>query len=34
MDGNLATSYIAYAVTENAFIFPITPSSPMGIFRK
>ena len=30
MTGNEAAAYIAYAVSENSFIFPITPSSPMG----
>ena len=30
MTGNEATAYIAYALSENSFIFPITPSSPMG----
>lgn len=29
MDGNTAAAYIAYAFTEVAAIFPITPSSPM-----
>ena len=29
MDGNNAAAYIAYAFTEVAAIFPITPSSPM-----
>lgn len=30
MDGNEATAYIAYAFTEVAGIYPITPSSPMA----
>ncbi|MGD9108335.1 MAG: pyruvate:ferredoxin (flavodoxin) oxidoreductase [Gammaproteobacteria bacterium] len=30
MDGNEATAYVAYRVTEISAIFPITPSSPMG----
>lgn len=30
MDGNEATAYIAYAFTEVAAIYPITPSSPMA----
>ncbi len=30
MDGNEAASYIAYAFTEVATIYPITPSSPMA----
>ncbi|MGI6204532.1 MAG: pyruvate:ferredoxin (flavodoxin) oxidoreductase [Anaerovoracaceae bacterium] len=30
MDGNEAASYISYAFTEVATIFPITPSSPMA----
>lgn len=30
MDGNTAAAYIAYAFTEIASIFPITPSSPMA----
>lgn len=30
IDGNYAASYIAYALSEVAAIFPITPSSPMG----
>ena len=29
MDGNTAAAYIAYAFTEVAAIFPITPSSTM-----
>ncbi|KAJ3445195.1 pyruvate-flavodoxin oxidoreductase-related [Anaeramoeba flamelloides] len=30
MDGNLAAAYIGYALSDTAFIYPITPSSPMG----
>ena len=30
MDGNEACAYIAYAFTEVAAIYPITPSSPMA----
>lgn len=30
MDGNTAASYISYAFTEVASIYPITPSSPMA----
>ena len=30
MDGNTAAAYTAYAFTEVAGIFPITPSSPMA----
>ncbi|MCJ7471483.1 MAG: pyruvate:ferredoxin (flavodoxin) oxidoreductase, partial [Actinobacteria bacterium] len=30
MDGNMAAAHIAYAFTESAAIYPITPSSPMG----
>ena len=30
MDGNNATSHIAYALSETAAIYPITPSSVMG----
>ena len=30
MDGNEAASYISYAFTEVATIYPITPSSPMA----
>ncbi len=30
MDGNTAASHVAYAFTEVAAIFPITPSSPMA----
>ncbi|MCM1988130.1 pyruvate:ferredoxin (flavodoxin) oxidoreductase [Oceanirhabdus seepicola] len=30
MDGNTAASHVAYAYTDVAAIFPITPSSPMG----
>ncbi|WP_027184777.1 pyruvate:ferredoxin (flavodoxin) oxidoreductase [Desulfovibrio inopinatus] len=30
MDGNQAASYVAYAMSETAAIYPITPSSPMA----
>ena len=30
MDGNTAAAYVAYAYTEVAAIYPITPSSPMA----
>jgi len=30
MDGNTAAAYTSYAFTENAAIYPITPSSPMA----
>ena len=30
MDGNTAATHIAYALSETAAIYPITPSSPMG----
>ena len=30
MDGNTATAHSAYAFTEVACIYPITPSSPMA----
>ncbi|MDR2695244.1 MAG: hypothetical protein LBC79_02545, partial [Deltaproteobacteria bacterium] len=30
MDGNTATTHIAYALSDVAAIFPITPSSVMG----
>ena len=30
MDGNTATTHIAYAVSDTAAIYPITPSSTMG----
>ena len=30
MDGNTAASYVSYAFSEVAAIFPITPSSPMA----
>ncbi len=30
MDGNMAAAYVAYAFTDVAAIFPITPSSPMA----
>ena len=30
MDGNNATAYVAYALSDTAAIYPITPSSVMG----
>jgi pyruvate-ferredoxin/flavodoxin oxidoreductase len=30
IDGNTATAYVAYAMSDAAAIYPITPSSPMG----
>lgn len=30
IDGNQAAAHIAYALSDIAFIYPITPSSPMG----
>ncbi len=30
MDGNTATTHIAYALSDTAAIYPITPSSVMG----
>ena len=30
VDGNEAAAYVAYAFTEIAAIYPITPSSPMA----
>ena len=30
MDGNYAAAYIAYALSDAAAIYPITPSSVMG----
>ena len=30
MDGNTAAAHVAYAFTEVASIYPITPSSPMA----
>eukprot|EP01065_Artemidia_motanka_P047259 TRINITY_DN7361_c0_g1_i1.p1 TRINITY_DN7361_c0_g1~~TRINITY_DN7361_c0_g1_i1.p1 ORF type:complete len:2051 (+),score=805.57 TRINITY_DN7361_c0_g1_i1:77-6229(+) len=30
MDGNTAASYVAYALTETAFIYPISPATSMG----
>lgn len=29
-DGNQAASYVAYHMSDTSFIYPITPSSPMG----
>ena len=31
MDGNTAAAHVAYAYTEVAGIYPITPSSPMSL---
>ena len=30
VDGNWAVAHAAYRTNDSAFIFPITPSSPMG----
>ena len=30
LDGNEATARVAYAVSDVAFIYPITPATPMG----
>jgi pyruvate-ferredoxin/flavodoxin oxidoreductase len=30
IDGNAAAAHIAYALSDTAMIYPITPSSPMG----
>lgn len=30
VDGNTAAAYVAYAYTDVAAIYPITPSSPMA----
>ena len=30
VDGNYAAAYVAYALSDTAAIYPITPSSPMG----
>ena len=30
MEGNKACAYVAYAVSENSFLYPITPSSSIG----
>jgi hypothetical protein len=30
VDGNWAAAHVAYRTNDCAFIFPITPSSPMG----
>ena len=30
IDGNTAAAHVAYAFSEVAAIYPITPSSPMG----
>ena len=34
MDGNQAAAYVAYAFTEVAGIYPITPSSPMAEYAE
>ncbi|HIS13961.1 MAG TPA: pyruvate:ferredoxin (flavodoxin) oxidoreductase [Candidatus Ornithospirochaeta stercorigallinarum] len=34
IDGNTAAAYIAYAFSEVAAIYPITPSSPMGEYAE
>ena len=31
MDGNTAAAHVAYAYTDVAAIYPITPSSPMAL---
>jgi pyruvate-ferredoxin/flavodoxin oxidoreductase len=30
VDGNYAVAHVAYRINDCSFIFPITPSSPMG----
>ena len=30
IDGNTAAAHVAYALSDAAAIYPITPSSPMG----
>ena len=30
IDGNTAAAHVAYALTENAMIYPISPASPMS----
>lgn len=30
LDGNTTAAYVAYAWSESSFIYPISPSSPMG----
>lgn len=30
IDGNTAAAHVAYALSENALIYPITPASPMS----
>ena len=32
MEGNNAAAHVAYAFTEVAGIYPITPSSPMAVY--
>lgn len=34
IDGNYAASYVAYAFSEVAAIYPITPSSTMGEYAR
>ena len=34
IDGNTAAAHIAYAFSEVAAIYPITPSSPMGEYAE
>ena len=34
MDGNCAAAHVAYAFTEVAAIYPITPSSPMTLVER
>ena len=34
MDGNEAAVRVAYYLADTAFIYPITPSSPMGEVRR
>ena len=30
MEGNEAAAYVAYACSENSFIYPISPATSMG----
>ena len=34
IDGNTAAAHIAYAFSDVAAIYPITPSSPMGEYAE
>ena len=34
MDGNNAAAYVSYAFTEVAGIYPITPSSPIDVYKR